>query len=250
MTGIDVLDDPELRSRMKDEFDGRQCLTTTRSSPSTRWAATTRPAQSCRAPAGPRATSASGSPWSGRKTAVEARAGAAQAASRKGSPSSTRRKSSGWTSTRRRPRARRRRRRSSSGCACVKTGEAAAFVSAGNTGAVMAGAIMYLGRIRGIERPSLAGLIPLSGRAHGAAGRRRQRRRQTVVPRAVGGDGRRLHGARLEADEPHRRPAEHRRGAERRATRSPRRRTRRCWRAASTSSATSRAATCPSAKPM
>lgn len=50
------------------------------------------------------------------------------------------------------------------GLKLVKDGKAAAFVSAGNTGAVMAGAIMYLGRIRGIERPSLVGLMPLSGR--------------------------------------------------------------------------------------
>ena len=50
------------------------------------------------------------------------------------------------------------------GLRLVKQGEADAFVSAGNTGAVMAGAIMYLGRVRGIERPSLVGLMPLSGR--------------------------------------------------------------------------------------
>jgi len=50
------------------------------------------------------------------------------------------------------------------GLKAVKRGEADAFVSAGNTGAVMAGAIMYLGRVRGIERPSLAGLLPLSGK--------------------------------------------------------------------------------------
>jgi glycerol-3-phosphate acyltransferase PlsX len=50
------------------------------------------------------------------------------------------------------------------GLRMVKQGEADAFVSAGNTGAVMAGAIMYLGRIRGIERPSIAGLMPLSGK--------------------------------------------------------------------------------------
>jgi len=49
------------------------------------------------------------------------------------------------------------------GLRMVKQGEAAAFVSAGNTGAVMAASIMYLGRIRGIERPSLVGLLPLSG---------------------------------------------------------------------------------------
>ena len=50
------------------------------------------------------------------------------------------------------------------GLRLVKQGHADAFVSAGNTGAVMAAAVMYVGRIRGIERPSLAGLIPLSGK--------------------------------------------------------------------------------------
>src|SRR3989304_1685156 len=44
------------------------------------------------------------------------------------------------------------------GLRLVKQGEADAFVSAGNTGAVMAAAIMYLGRIKGIERPTLAGV--------------------------------------------------------------------------------------------
>jgi glycerol-3-phosphate acyltransferase PlsX len=50
------------------------------------------------------------------------------------------------------------------GLRMVKQGEADAFVSAGNTGAVMAGAIMYVGRVRGIERPSLVALMPLGGR--------------------------------------------------------------------------------------
>ncbi len=50
------------------------------------------------------------------------------------------------------------------GLRMVKQGQANVFVSAGNTGAVMAGAIMYLGRIRGIERPSLAALMPLGGK--------------------------------------------------------------------------------------
>lgn len=50
------------------------------------------------------------------------------------------------------------------GLRLVRQGEADAFVSAGNTGAVMAAAIMYLGRIKGIERPSLAGLLPLGGK--------------------------------------------------------------------------------------
>jgi glycerol-3-phosphate acyltransferase PlsX len=50
------------------------------------------------------------------------------------------------------------------GLRLVKDGKAGAFVSAGNTGAVMAASILYLQRIRGIERPSLAGLMPLSGK--------------------------------------------------------------------------------------
>ena len=50
------------------------------------------------------------------------------------------------------------------GLRLVKQGEADAFVSAGNTGAVMAAAIMFLGRVRGIERPSLVGLMPFAGK--------------------------------------------------------------------------------------
>jgi glycerol-3-phosphate acyltransferase PlsX len=50
------------------------------------------------------------------------------------------------------------------GLRLLKKGEADAFVSAGNTGAVLAGCIMYLGRLRGIERPTLVALLPLSGR--------------------------------------------------------------------------------------
>ena len=50
------------------------------------------------------------------------------------------------------------------GLKLLKSGEADAFVSAGNTGAIMAGAIMYIGRVRGIERPSIAALMPLSGK--------------------------------------------------------------------------------------
>jgi glycerol-3-phosphate acyltransferase PlsX len=50
------------------------------------------------------------------------------------------------------------------GLRLLKKGEAAAFVSAGNTGATLAASIMYLGRLRGIERPSLVALLPLSGR--------------------------------------------------------------------------------------
>ena len=42
----------------------------------------------------------------------------------------------------------------------VKSGRAAAFVSAGSTGAVLAGATLIVGRIKGILRPALGVLLP------------------------------------------------------------------------------------------
>jgi len=42
----------------------------------------------------------------------------------------------------------------------VKNGRAQAFVSAGNTGAVMAASLLKLGRIRGVNRPCLAAVFP------------------------------------------------------------------------------------------
>lgn len=59
-----------------------------------------------------------------------------------------------------------RRRRQSSiwvGMELVKSGEAQAFVSMGNTGAMLAGALLSLGRIPGVERPGLAVLLPTPG---------------------------------------------------------------------------------------
>ena len=46
------------------------------------------------------------------------------------------------------------------GLMMVRRGEADAFVSAGSTGAVLVGAQAIVGRIKGIERPALAPLIP------------------------------------------------------------------------------------------
>ncbi len=43
----------------------------------------------------------------------------------------------------------------------IRAGQADAFVSAGNTGGVLAGALFRLGRIRGIRRPALATPFPL-----------------------------------------------------------------------------------------
>lgn len=42
----------------------------------------------------------------------------------------------------------------------VKTGKADAYISAGNTGALMASGLFYVGRIKGIERPALAPTLP------------------------------------------------------------------------------------------
>jgi phosphate acyltransferase len=42
----------------------------------------------------------------------------------------------------------------------VKDGEADGVVSAGNTGATMAAALLVLGRVRGIDRPALCGMLP------------------------------------------------------------------------------------------
>jgi glycerol-3-phosphate acyltransferase PlsX len=46
----------------------------------------------------------------------------------------------------------------------VKDGRADAVVSAGNTGATMAAALLVLGRIRGIDRPALCGMLPTTKR--------------------------------------------------------------------------------------
>ncbi len=48
------------------------------------------------------------------------------------------------------------------GMRLVKEGQADAFVSAGNTAAVLASAIFDLGRIRGIKRPALATVYPVA----------------------------------------------------------------------------------------
>ena len=48
---------------------------------------------------------------------------------------------------------------------CVKA-KRSAFVSAGSTGAVLVGSQVLIGRIRGIERPALAPLIPTTKAFH------------------------------------------------------------------------------------
>lgn len=46
------------------------------------------------------------------------------------------------------------------GLRLVRSGEAEAFVSAGNTGAVMATSLLTLGRIKGVVRPAIVGAFP------------------------------------------------------------------------------------------
>ena len=42
----------------------------------------------------------------------------------------------------------------------LKTGEGAVFISAGNSGALLTGATLLVGRIKGVDRPALAGILP------------------------------------------------------------------------------------------
>ena len=46
------------------------------------------------------------------------------------------------------------------GIKLLKQGQADAFVSAGNSGGVLASALLYLGRIRGVKRPALSSVFP------------------------------------------------------------------------------------------
>jgi glycerol-3-phosphate acyltransferase PlsX len=49
------------------------------------------------------------------------------------------------------------------GCRLVKEGRAQGFLSAGNSGAVMAGATLVMGRIKGVSRPAIAAVLPTTG---------------------------------------------------------------------------------------
>ena len=42
----------------------------------------------------------------------------------------------------------------------LKTGEGDVFISAGNSGALLTGATLLVGRIKGVDRPALAGILP------------------------------------------------------------------------------------------
>ncbi len=49
------------------------------------------------------------------------------------------------------------------GITMVKEGQGDIFISAGNTGALMAGGLFILGRIQGIDRPAIASVYPIMG---------------------------------------------------------------------------------------
>jgi glycerol-3-phosphate acyltransferase PlsX len=49
------------------------------------------------------------------------------------------------------------------GCRLVKEGRADAFFSAGSTGACMAAATLIMGRIKGVQRPAIATVMPTAG---------------------------------------------------------------------------------------
>jgi glycerol-3-phosphate acyltransferase PlsX len=56
-----------------------------------------------------------------------------------------------------------RKKRNSSmvvGCQMVRSGDADAFISAGNTGALMASGLFYTGRMKGVDRPALSPVFP------------------------------------------------------------------------------------------
>ncbi len=49
------------------------------------------------------------------------------------------------------------------GCRLVREGRAQAFFSAGSTGAAMAAATLVMGRIKGVQRPAIATVVPTAG---------------------------------------------------------------------------------------
>ena len=128
----------------------------------------------------------------------------------------------------------------------VRDGKASAMVSAGNTGATMASALLRMGRIKGVSRPAIATPIPVPGSSPDDAARRRRQRRgarpEWLVQFAQMGSVYARH--RFGIDAAPRRPAVDRRGARqgRHAAQGGLRAARRARRG-STSSATSRAAT-------
>ena len=110
----------------------------------------------------------------------------------------------------------------------VRDGKASAFLSAGNTGATMASALLRMGRIKGVIRPAIATPDPRAGFDPDRSTRRRcQRRVHRRIPRAVRADGLGVRQGPLRHRKPAGRPALDRRGGTARATRWPKKPTKR-----------------------
>ena len=127
----------------------------------------------------------------------------------------------------------------------VRDGRASAMISAGNTGATMASALLRMGRIKGVSRPAIATPIPVPGSTPTIlldAGANAEV--QAGVARAVRPDGRGLRPPPLRHRRARGRPAVDRRGAgQGRHAAQGDLRAARVGARARTSSATSRAAT-------
>ena len=98
------------------------------------------------------------------------------------------------------------------GAQLVKDGRADAFVSMGNTGAVVYISRDVLGALKGVDRPALALLVPGVDGTDPAPRRRGQRQLPAAQPRPVRPHGQDLHGGRGRPEGPADRPDEHRRG--------------------------------------
>ena len=113
---------------------------------------------------GPRPRSSPAPARAARRARRPRRAGRpARGARRRRRPGGDRRppRSSTWTTTR--PQGVRRKKDSSlvRAAEAVRDGRASAMVSAGNTGATMASALLRMGRIKGVARPAIATPIPV-----------------------------------------------------------------------------------------
>ena len=107
-----------------------------------------------------------------------------------------------------------RKKRDSSirvGLRLVADGKAASFVSAGNSGAVMAGGFLILKKIQGVDRPAIAATIPTPHGPVVLVDAGRERRVQAGPPPAI-----RVHGRGVLPDDPGDSPAARRRRQHRR----------------------------------
>ena len=94
-----------------------------------------------------------------------------------------------------------------------KQGEVDAFISAGSTGAVMAGSLVILRPLPGVDRPAIGTVLPTRAGPHAAAGRGRQRGHAPAAPGPVRAPGHHLRPGPDGGGAAPRGAAQHRRGA-------------------------------------